>query len=80
MAPVEVTRCPRGRWGSTGGHRAYDAPIVEARAGAVVAEYEESPPEDESDLMMEHFAGAGAAGQSQEDAWADWNYSRGNGR
>ena len=59
VAPVEVTRCPEGMAeAQQAATRAYYAPIVKARAGAVVAEYEESPPEDESELMMEHLAGA----------------------
>jgi len=77
---VEVQRCPEGSAeAQRAATRAYYAPIEQARKGVVVAEREERA-ENETELMMEHFADARAAGQSHEDAWADWDHLNRRGR
>jgi len=78
---IEVKRCPEGTAeAQRSATRAYYAPMAQARAGIVVAEHEERSPENETELMMEHFADARAAGQSHEDACADWDYISGRAR
>jgi len=79
VAPnVTATVCPAGTAeAQKAATNAYYAPIKAARHGVVVSEGLSA--EQRAELEMEHFSQARLAGQSMEDAIADWNYSQGRG-
>lgn len=69
-----VTRCPAGtaELQREASRRYY--PTASERRGVVRESLEDT--EHRAECMAEHFAEARASGQTQEDAWADWDFEQ----